>query len=82
MAIIGAVALLIAAVLTAIYIFTVVYPAFFMKLHTEKGETLSGDPGWRMKASLILMSILLILAGVFAGRIMTYLTELAGGVFS
>ena len=53
-----------------------------MKLHTEKGETLSGDPGWRMKASLILLSILLILAGVFAGRIMTYLTELAGGVFS
>ena len=82
LAIVGAVALLIAAVLTAIYIFTVVYPAFFMKLHTEMGETLSGDPGWRMKASFILLSILLILAGVFAGRIMTYLTELAGGVFS
>ena len=82
LAIVGAAALLVAAVLTAIYIFTMVYPAFFMKLHPEKGETLSGDPGWRMKVSLILLSILLISAGVFAGRIMAYLTELAGGVFS
>ena len=82
MAIVGAVALLIAAVLTAIYIFTVVYPAFFMKLHEEKGESLSGDPGWRMKVSLILLSVLLVLAGVFAGRIMAYLTAIAGGVFS
>ena len=82
LAIIGAVALLVAAVLTAIYIFTVVYPAFFMKLHAEKGETLSRDPGWRMKLSLILLSVLLILAGIFAGRVMAYLTELAGGVFA
>ena len=81
LAIAGATAILVAAVLTAVYIFTVVYPAFFMKLHPVPGETRLGDPGPCMKISLGLLCVLLILAGVFAGRVMAYLAEVAGGVF-
>ena len=77
----GAVALLLAAVLTAIYVFTVVYPAFFMQYHPAPGEEPPRDPGSCMKLSLGLLCALLVLAGIFAGRIMAYLTGLAGGVF-
>ena len=81
LAVAGAAAILVAAVLTAVYIFTVVYPAFFMKLQPLPGEALRGDPGPCMKISLGLLCALLILSGIFAGRIMAYLAELAGGVF-
>ena len=77
-AVVGGAALLVSAVLTCIYIFTVVFPAFFMKPESE-GETLPRDPGPCMKVSLTLLCLLLIMAGVFAGRIMTYLTALAEG---
>ena len=81
-AIIGAVSLLIAAVLTAIYIFTVVYPAFFMKLNLPEGEAEPRDPGVCMKISFVLLCALLVCAGIFAKPIMGYLTDLAGGVIS
>lgn len=82
LALCGAVALLAAAVLTAVYIFTVVYPAFFMELHQEPGEKGITDPGPCMGVSLLALCALLMLAGVFAGRIMVYLTGLAGGGIS
>ena len=76
----GAVAILIAAVLTVIYIFTVAYPAFFMKLQLTPGETEPRDPGPCMKIVFAVLAVLLIGAGIFAGPIMHYLTSLAGGV--
>lgn len=76
----GAAALLIAAVLTAVYIFTIVYPAFFMALKpTGESEETPCDPGVCMKASLLILSALLILASVFADPITAYLTNAAGG---
>ena len=77
-ALVGGVALLISAVLTCIYIFTVVFPAFFLRPEPA-GETLPRDPGLYMKISLALLCLLLIAAGVFAGRVMDYLTVLAEG---
>ena len=79
-ALIGAAAILIAAVLTAVYIFTVVYPAFFMQFRPLPGEAQPCDPGLAMKLTLIFLSALLIAASLFAGRIMAYLSSLAGGV--
>ena len=78
-AIFGAVALLISAVLTCVYIFTVVYPAFFMKLNQAPGERVPRDPGPCMKAALLGLALLLILSSVFAGRIMSALTLLSEG---
>ena len=80
LAICGAVAILLAAVLTAIYIFTVAYPAFFMKLQLAQGEKEPRDPGFCMKTVFAILAVLLICAGIFAGPIMGYITSLAGGV--
>ena len=78
--VIGAVSLLLAAVLTAVYVFTIAYPAFFMAYKPGDQEELPRDPGLCMKGSLLILSLLLILASVFAGPIMVYLEEVAGGV--
>ena len=80
LAICGAVAILIAAVLTVIYVFTVAYPAFFMKLQLTAGETEPRDPGPCMKTVFALLAALLVCAGIFAGPVTRYLTNLAGGV--
>ncbi len=82
LAVCGAVAILLAAVLTVIYIFTVAYPAFFMKLQLSAGETEPRDPGACMKIVFAVLAVLLIFAGIFAGPTMDYLTSLAGGVFT
>lgn len=76
----GAAALLIAAVLTAVYIFTVVYPAFFMQPQIGEKERMPRDPGFCMQASLIVLCLLLAAASACAGPIMQYLTGLAGGM--
>ena len=76
----GAVAILLAAVLTVIYVFTIVYPAFFMKLQSAPGETEPRDPGVCMKIVFAVLAILQIGAGIFAGPVMRYLESLAGGV--
>ena len=78
-AIVGGAALLVSAVLTCVYIFTVVFPAFFLQPEAV-GETLPRDPGPCMKVSLATLCVLLIAAGLFAGRIMTYLASLSEGV--
>ncbi len=80
LAICGAVAILAGAVLTAIYIFTIVYPAFFMKVQAAQGDTEFRDPGACMKIVFTALAILLICAGIFAGSAMAYLASLAGGV--
>lgn len=78
----GAVALLLAAVLTTIYIFTIVYPAFFMEFRPIAGEKAPRDGGVCMTVTLAALSVMLILAGVFAGRIMALLSGIAQGVIA
>ena len=78
-AVTGAVALMAASVLTVIYIFTVIFPAFFMKYQEEPGETPPRDPGLCMKIALGALSLLLIAASVFADPILRFLHTLAGG---
>ena len=76
----GAVVLLISSVLTAIYVFTVAFPAFFMKLKPLENEAMPRDPGLCIKISLALLCVLLILAGIFAGDIMEMIQAIAGGM--
>ena len=76
----GAVAILLAAVLTVIYVFTIVYPAFFMKLQLSAEENELHDPGACMKIVFVVLAVLQIGAGIFAGPVMQYLANLAGGV--
>ena len=81
-AVAGAVALLIAAVLTTIYIFTIVYPAFFMEFRPIPGEKAPRDGGVCMTVTLVALSGMLLLAGIFAGRFMEMLAGLAQGVIA
>ena len=76
----GAVAILLAAVLTVIYVFTIAYPAFFMNLQLSAGETEPRDPGACMKTVFAVLAVLQIGAGIFAGPVMAYMANLAGGV--
>ncbi|MBR3739954.1 MAG: proton-conducting membrane transporter [Clostridia bacterium] len=76
----GAVAILLAAVLTVIYIFTIAYPSFFMKLQLPQEEDEPRDPGACMKIVFVVLAVLQIGAGIFAGPVMQYLSNLAGGV--
>ena len=76
----GAVAILLAAVLTVIYIFTIAYPSFFMKLQLPQEEDTPRDPGACMKIVFVVLAFLQIGAGIFAGPVMQYLVSLAGGV--
>lgn len=76
----GAVALLVSAVLTAVYIFTVAFPALFMKPVVAAGEIRPRDPGPCMKITLVALCTLLVVAGALAGPIMEYLNSIAGGI--
>ncbi len=76
---VGAVALVVASVLTVIYIFTVIIPAFFLEYREEPGETLPRDPGPCMKVSLSVLSAFLIAASALAGPILRFLQALSGG---
>lgn len=76
----GAVVLLLSSILTAIYIFTVVFPAFFMKPVLGPREEKPRDPGACMVITLVTLSILLVIVGVFSGTVMNWLSHIAGGV--
>ena len=76
----GAVLLLISSVLTAIYIFTVVFPAFFMKPVLNANEKKPADPGVCMKIALIALCILLLAAGALSGQVLEHLNGIAGGL--
>ena len=73
---IGPTALLISAILTAAYLFTIVIRGCF------PGEDYMPEPpceaGWRMLVPMGILSALIVLAGVFSGGLVTYLETLAG----
>ncbi len=80
LALAGAGALLVAAVLTAVYIFNIVYPAFFMAEDSRLREQEISKPGPRMAAALALLCVLLVALGVAAGTIVSQLYGLTGGI--
>ena len=80
LALAGAGALLLAAVLTAVYIFTIVYPAFFMAEDSRLREQDVAKPGPRMTAALAALCVLLIALGAAAGTVVTHLYGLTGGM--
>ena len=73
---VGPVALLISAVLTAGYLFTVVIRGCF------PGENVKPEPsceaGWRMLLPMGVYAALIVLLGIFSGPIVSYLEALAG----
>ena len=81
-AIVGLAALLISAVLTAIYVLS---PVFFMFFRQEDEKTAIADganvdPGLRMKIPLFILSAAILFCGLFSNRIVTLLAAIAAGV--
>ncbi|MDO5417027.1 MAG: proton-conducting transporter membrane subunit [Lachnospiraceae bacterium] len=88
----GAVAVLLySALMTAVYMLTVLVRAYFPKLIREinengngkeekmkKAETAACDPNWMMLVPLLIFSVIIIGFGVHSQPLMAFLTEIGG----
>jgi len=78
--IVGAVSLIISSVLTMVYVFSAVLPAFFMPLNREilPLPAEKCDPGMAMKISMGVLCVCIVALSVFAGDIIRALYAVAG----
>ena len=78
----GIVCLLVSALLTAIYMFTIVVRAFFPGRDFEI-SSLEGikDPNWKMLVPLFIFTAFIIFFGLYSGPVTRFLTDVAGGVY-
>lgn len=67
-ALLGAAALIVSAILTAVYTLTVALPAWFLPAGESAGERC--DPGWRMLLPIFLILALMLAAGLWPGALM------------
>ena len=77
-------ALIVSAILTAVYLFTIVVQALFMPLNASSAALAgrSYDPGWRMKLPLAILTAAIIALGVYSVPLVRFLTEVASGLHS
>lgn len=75
-------ALIISAILTAMYLFGVAGPMYFRPLNAElkRFEGQNRDPSWMMKLPLAAITALVVLLGVWSQPIVTFLRQIASGV--
>lgn len=76
---VGVAALIISAVLTAIYLFTVALPMYFRPLNEGVTFTENRDPSWMMKLPLAILTLLVIGLGLFSQPIVTFLRLISSG---
>ena len=78
----GVAAILVSAVLTAIYLMSVAFFAFFRPLEDTEGLTVGRcyDPTWKMKLPLAILTIAIVACGVFSNTIIAKLAAVAAGV--
>lgn len=78
----GIACLLISALLTAIYMLTIVVRAFFPGKDFDM-ETLSGikDPNWKMLVPLFVFTINMIILGLWSAPFVKFFTDVAAGVY-
>ena len=75
-------ALIISAVLTAVYLFTAILPMYGRPLNAESAalEGFNRDPGWQMKLPLILLCAAMIALGLWSAPLVTFLRNVASGL--
>ncbi|MBQ8201133.1 MAG: proton-conducting membrane transporter [Clostridia bacterium] len=80
--VVAVVALIISAVLTAVYLFTVAAPMFFRPLNTDLShlDGFNRDPGWMMKLPLLLLCAAMIALGLWSQPLVTFLRQVAAGL--
>jgi len=79
LAYVGIVVLLVSAVLTAIYLFLVVFKACFPSKNGIKPETKRCEANTYMTVPLVLLCVMIVLLGVFAGPLTEVFTCIAEG---
>ncbi|MBE5797631.1 MAG: proton-conducting membrane transporter [Clostridiales bacterium] len=79
---VAVVALIISAVLTAIYLFTAILPMYGRPLNADVAdlEGFNRDPGWQMKLPLILLCAAMIALGLWSQPLVTFLRNVAAGL--
>lgn len=81
MAYVGIAALLISALLTAIYMLSIVIRAFFVPADTEKEPAAEyKDPNWLMTAPLFLFAAAMLIFGLYSAPIVQFFTDISNGV--
>ncbi|MGN1155957.1 MAG: complex I subunit 5 family protein [Agathobacter sp.] len=82
LAYVGIVCLLISALLTAIYMMSIVMRAFFPSTDF-KGEAIANvtDPGWKMYVPLIICAVANLALGLFSQPLVQFLTDIAAGKY-
>lgn len=82
LAYVGIAALLISALLTAIYMLSVVARAFFPKQgYNEAAVAKAKDPSWQMCLPLILCSVATIVLGWFMNPLIQFFADIAAGLY-
>lgn len=78
----GIVCLLVSALLTAIYMFSIVVRAFFPGKDFDM-TTLEGvkDPNWRMLVPLFLFTVCIIIFGLYSTPMVRFFTKVAAGIY-
>jgi len=79
---VAVIALIISAVLTAIYLFTAILPMYGRPLNADTAalEGFNRDPGWQMKLPLILLMIAIVGLGLWSTPLVTFLRNVASGL--
>jgi multicomponent Na+:H+ antiporter subunit D len=75
-------ALIISAILTAIYLFTVIGPMYFRPLNADMAHLadFNRDPNWMMLAPFALLMAMVIGLGLWGGPLVSFLKDVAAGV--
>jgi len=79
---IGVAAILISAVLTAIYLMSVAFFMWFRPLEDTTGivDGMHYDPSWKMKLPLLIITIAIVMCGVFSNNIISVLSGVSAGM--
>ena len=75
-------ALIISAILTAIYLFTVAFNMYFRPLNPELAslEGTNRDPSWKMKVPFAVLCTAIVALGIWSQPLITYLRAVAAGL--
>lgn len=79
MGIVGTVALLISAILTAVYLLSVVVRAYYCPASSEQAY-FAKDPNWQMKVPLLCFTAATILLGVTSGPLLDFVSAVSRGL--
>ena len=79
---IGVAAILISAVLTAIYLMSVAFFMIFRPLEDTKGLDVERnyDPTWKMKLPFAILTVAIVVCGIFSNNIIEMLAAVSAGV--